>query len=89
MKNTRTLLALALAVCLYPKDMKIMGSEFSTGTSDSPAYMVEISGMLNGKYTTLTSYNMTLGKLLGMGRFTAPDRIDFEPSDTDKLECRF
>lgn len=85
----KTLLSLLMAVCIYPQQMEIMGSEFSTGTSKSPAYMVELSGKLDGRYVTLTDYKMTAGKLLGFGRISAPDKIVFKPAQTDELDCTF
>lgn len=77
------------ALCKYPKKLKISNSEFSTGTAKSPAYMVELSGMLNGNYVTLTSYNITMGKAFGFGRITSPKIIKFIPSNTKTLKCKF
>lgn len=85
----QNILAAAFAVCLYPHQMEITTSEFSTGTPSSPAYMIEVSGELDGNYTTLTAYNVTVGKFLGLGRVTAPDKIVFKPARVDKLTCEF
>lgn len=86
MKNT--LLALFVMICVYPRELQIMGSEFSTGTAKSPAYMVELSGMYKGEYTTFTSYIVSMGKAFGFGRLNAPKRITFKEGNVRQLECK-
>ena len=87
-KYTQLYVTIFVLVCYYPQGLQIMGSEFSTGTSDSPGYMVELSGMYNGNYTTFTDYILSAGKIFGMGRITAPTKITFKPADTNKLSCK-
>ena len=75
-------------VCHYPQNLKIMGSEFSTGSSKSPGYMVELSGIENKQYVTYTDYILSTGKIFGMGRIAAPDKIIFKKSNTTKMNCK-
>ena len=78
------------AQCSLPKDCTYMDSEFSTGGTESPSYLMEVTcRMPDEKIVKYISWKLTTGGIFGAGRITAPSKITFVPGKNASLTCTY
>lgn len=74
--------------CYYPKTLKITDSEFSTGGGDKIMVILEVSGIdkNTNQYVKYIDTLTSITGLLGLSRFTCPDKIEFIPWNKNYIE---
>lgn len=78
------------ASCSLPKNCEYMDSEFSTGGGDKVSYVMEVTcKMPGGQIIKYTHWKVSVGSLIGVGRFTAPKKIVFTKGTKDALTCSY
>ena len=78
------------ANCKLPKNCTYMDSEFSTGGGDKVSYVMEVTcAMPNEKIVKYNAWQVSIGSVFGVGRFTMPRKITLSKGNKDKLECKF
>jgi hypothetical protein len=78
------------AKCYLPKDCTYLDSEFSTAGGDKSSYLMEVTCKM--KDNTIVKYihwKLSIGSMFGVGRFTAPKKILFIPSNNKELKCSY
>lgn len=82
--------AVNAAACDLPKDCAYMDSEFSTGGGDKVSYLMEVTcNMPKDQIIKYTHWQVSIGSLFGMGRFTAPKKIVFNKGNGPELVCKY
>lgn len=96
MKKLTAILLLVLAgganaaTCKLPKNCTYLDSEFSTGGGDKVSYLMEVTCKMPGnRIVKYLNWELSVGSVFGMGRITAPNRIEFKPSRLTKLDCDY
>jgi len=80
----------ATSICKLPKGCQYLDSEFSTGGGKGHSYVMEVTcKMDNGKIIKYLDWELSIGNMLNIGRFTAPRKIEFTKGNKDKLDCDF
>lgn len=78
------------AQCQLPKGCQYLDSEFSTGGGDKVSYIMEVTCRMSKKQIVkYTHWEVSIGSLFGVGRFTAPKKISFKAGKTDELLCKY
>ena len=76
--------------CHYPKELDIKSTEFSTGGGDKLIIYLEVFGYHKEQeqYVTYIDSKGSVGGMFGLGRFTAPEKIEYIPWDKDKIKLK-
>ena len=81
------------AECKIPKSCDVQSSEFSTGGGDKFFILMEVDCKKpDGSITKYVHQKGSVSGLLGFGRWTTPEKIDFVKSkddNFDKLVCEY
>ncbi len=79
-----------IMVCKYPNTCrKIVSSEYSTGGGDKIVQYMEMDCVTeNGSYIKYIDRIGSIGGAFGLGRFTQPNKVLFEPWRRDELQCK-
>jgi hypothetical protein len=75
--------------CYYPRDTKIVGTEFSTGGGNSAKLYIEVDVVYpDGRYIKYFDSVVSISGFFKVSRWILPDKIIFIPWDKDKIELK-